>query len=184
MRRFGVIVAAMLGVAAAPAPALANHGTTCTYTSGQAVVVPVPGTGVVVYEGSGMSGQAAAAVGVCLYSPTSVGPDTIYGGTVEAGAGAPAGGPGAYAIVDGDNNNVDTTGTSDGYVGVSNFETSPPKGSCNAGSGTGTNSGGCFEIPPVAPPLPIPLIACGNTSGNTWDAGTRDGCRLSDFYPF
>jgi hypothetical protein len=176
MKRFGLVLAAVAAVAALPATASANHGTTCSYTSGQAVVVPVPGTGVVVYEGSGMSGQATAAVGVCDYSPTVVGPVTVAGGTVEAGAGTPSGGPGAYAIVDGDNANVDPTGQGDGYIGVSNFETGT-KGDCNGG-GTGTNSGGCFEIKTVTPPLPVPLLACGNTSGNTWDGTGRDGCAI------
>jgi hypothetical protein len=170
----------ILVVAAIPATASANHGTTCSYTSNQALVVPISGTGVVVYAGGGMSGQAVA-VGACDYSPTTVGPATFAGGTAEVGAGTPAGNPGAYAIVDGDNANVDSLGASDGYVGVSTFETGA-KGNCEGG-GTGTNSGGCFEAPGLTPPLPIPLIVCGNTNGNTWDAAPADGCNLRDFYP-
>jgi hypothetical protein len=178
MKRFGLVLAAVAAVAALPATASANHGTTCDYTSGQAVTVPPGSTGpIVVYEGNGMSGQALAAVGVCVYSPTTVGGVTVAGGTVEAGAGTPAGGPGAYAIVDGDNaNQGDPTGSGDGYIGVSNFETGA-KGNCDGG-GTGTNSGGCFEIKNVTPPLPVPLLACGNTSGPTWDNTGRDGCAI------
>jgi hypothetical protein len=177
MKRFGLVLAAAAAVAALPATASANHGTTCDYTSGQAVVVPVPGTGVVVYEGSGMSGQALAAVGVCVYSPTTVGGVTGVGATVEAGAGTPAGGPGAYAIVDGDNANQGDPagGVADGYIGVSNFETGA-KGNCDGG-GNGTNSGGCFVIRNVTPPLPVPLLAC-DLSGTSWDNTGRDGCAI------
>jgi hypothetical protein len=125
-----------------------------------------------------MSGDALAAAGVCIYSPTSAGGVTAAGGTAEVGAGTPAGGPGAYAIVDGDNANAgDPTGSGDGYIGVSNFENTPPKGNCDGG-GAGTNSGGCFEIKNVTPPLPVPLLACGNTTGNTWDGASRDGCAI------
>ena len=167
-----------------PPPTSTGHGTTCDYTSSQTPLVSVfepNGTrSVVVYEGSGMSGQATAAVGVCYYSPRIAGPVTFAGGTVEAGGGTPAGGPGGYVIFDGDNANVDPFGASDGYYGVSNFETGT-KGNCDGG-GFGTNSGGCFEFENVAPPLPVPLMACGNTGGNTWDSTGHDGCSVLEIW--
>lgn len=179
MRRIAILGAVAMAIAI-PGSASASHGTTCDYTSTQTQLVNAGG--VVVYEGSGMSGQATAAVGACAYAPTDLGPaGSFAGGTAEVGAGTPAGGPGAYAIVDGDNANADALGYSDGYVGVSNFETSPPKGGCD--TGTGTNSGGCIGIKPLGVETPAALapaliVACGNTSGNTWDSAGRDGCAV------
>ena len=182
MRKIGLI-AAVLAAAVIPATAGATvpyDGSGCDYTDQQTAV---GAGGVTAYEGSGQTGQATAAVGACTYSATGtqLGPVTFHGGSVEAGVGTPVGGPGGYAIVDGDNQNTgDPTGSSDGYIGVSNFETSPPKGDCTSGSGT--NSGGCFELKSVqglpAVTLPIPLIACGNTTGPTWDSAGRDGCAI------
>jgi hypothetical protein len=136
---------------------------------------------VVVYAdtngGSGMSGSADLAAGVCaddLTAPT-VGFD---GGTAEAGEGTnPDGSPGVYAVVDGDNDNVDPQGQSDGYIGLSTYETGT-KGSCSGG-GTGTNSGGCIQVKGVTPEIIVPSpLVCGNTSGNTWDNTVRDGCAV------
>lgn len=179
MKRIAVLSAVAMVAAIIPASASAV-GTTCSYTSTQTQLVSAGG--VVVYEGSGMSGEATAAVGACAYAPTDLGPaGSFAGGTVEVGVGTPAGGPGAYAIVDGDNANADALGYSDGYIGVSNFETSPPKGGCD--TGTGTNSGGCIGIKPAgietpAALAPVLIVACGNTSGNTWASAGRDGCAV------
>jgi hypothetical protein len=182
VKRIGVVVAAVIGVIAVPGTAsAATDGTTCSYTSTQQLAVPIPGTGIVAYAdadgGSGMSGQANAAAGVCVYSPTTLPTGAFAGGTGEVGEGTSTGGlPGAYAVIDGSNANTDPQGASDGYAGVSNYETGTT-GNCSGG-GTGTNSGGCFEIKPTGVALPVPLLVCGNTSGDTWSNTVRDGCAV------
>lgn len=99
-----------------------------------------------------------------------------------AGTQAPVG---AYAIVDGDNDNKDQLGQGDGYFGVSNYETSwpptPPQPGCGgdgADHAGNSNSGGCVGLDAVPVPVPGVPIACGNTSGHTWSATTRDGCSI------
>ncbi|HEV2811662.1 MAG TPA: hypothetical protein VGW10_00305 [Solirubrobacteraceae bacterium] len=175
-RRVGA--AAVVAALALPAVAGAdvNNGNDCTYGQTEEVSVgTVPH--VVVYAGTGdagMTGTALVAGGVCtdglaIRTPVA----NLDGAAAEAGAGTPAGGPGGYAIADGDNANVDILGVSDGYAGLSTYETGA-RGSC-AGGGTGSNSGGCLEIKGIAS-LPVPAVACGNTSGNTWAASARDGC--------
>ncbi|HEV2811663.1 MAG TPA: hypothetical protein VGW10_00310 [Solirubrobacteraceae bacterium] len=171
-------MAAAVGALAVPATAGAdvNNGSDCTYaqseevtTGGAAPVVVYAGTG-----DAGMTGTALVAGGACangLNAATPIG--TLDGGAVEAGAGTPIGGPGAYAIVDGDNQNTDVQGQSDGYIGLSTYETGA-KGSCSGGGG-GSNSGGCLGADGVGQ-VPVPGVACGNTSGNTWVNTTRDGC--------
>jgi hypothetical protein len=198
MKRALILGAMAVGALAIPAsPALADHGSTCSYASGQAVTtgdVDPTGGEIVVYAGDGMSGSATAAAGACLNTNTAA--SDFEGGTGEAGAGISSDGlPGAYAIVDGDNDNVDPGSTSpadsqsDGYIGVSNFETGPrsdpvteaqqciASGPDQPANNGGTNSGGCVG-PDGGPFVPVPLVNCGNTSGNTWDATTRDGCSL------
>lgn len=179
MKRIGLIAAALSLVAlTGNAAAVPYDGTTCSYTSTATVAVPV-GPATVYAGGGGMSGAASAAAGVCVYDAAGVGAggNTFHGGSVEVGEGA----PGAYAVVDGSNQNTDPLGSGDGYVGVSTFETGT-KGNCDSGSGT--NSGGCLGIKPLGLELPVPLIVCGNTSGNVWadtqaGGGTgRDGCAL------
>jgi hypothetical protein len=172
------LIAAALSFAAltGTAGAVPYDGTTCSYASqpGSTAVSAGPAT---VYAGSGgMSGAAEVDAGACIYDAAGVG--GFHGGSAEVGEGT----EGAYAVVDGSNANTgDPTGSGDGYIGVSTFETGT-KGGCE--SGTGTNSGGCFGIKPLGLELPIPLIVCGNTSGNTWadtlaNNGTgRDGCAL------
>ena len=181
MKRISFVVAAALAALAVPATSGAdvNNGSDCSYavseevSSGNAApVVAYVGAG----GDAGMTGTALVAGGVCA-SGLAVGTPlgTLDGGAVEAGAGTPSGGAGAYVIVDGDNDNADVTGQSDGYIGLSNYETGI-KGSCTGG-GSGSNSGGCTGVDGVAS-APIPLIVCGNTSGNVWVATSRDGCSI------
>lgn len=208
MRRIAMVGAAVIAVAAIPAVAGAAtnppHGSGCGYTnSGPTGNTPIAGAGgVVVYDGTGMSGTpGTVAVGVCDDTGgTPIGPATFYGGSVEVGVNlsdgalAGVGGiPGAYAVVDGDDRNADPLGSGDGYAGVSNFEssgTTPPLvapqvgASCPAGSGT--NSGGCVGVKAIVTPVgttpsviaPVPLIVCGNTTGDDYDNAGRDGCEI------
>lgn len=137
--------------------------------------------------GPGTSGQADAAVGACVNAGAQ-GDGSVadqidfFGGLVEVGAGADGTGPtGVYGVIDGDDQNTAVSPQGGGYAGVSNFETSPPADECDGvdepfASG-GTNSGGCFTVRGVAF-LPVPLLACGNTTGPSWDAAGRDGCTI------
>jgi hypothetical protein len=172
---FSAVIAA--GVLAVPGMAAADtyDGSTCSYAADEQVSVPA-GPAVVYADASGndggMTGTATASAGVCANGVApAAGAD---GGTLEAGAGTPSGGPGAYAVLDGDNNNIDPL---DGYQGLSNYETGA-KGTCDSPPGSGSNSGGCLGVdggPSVALPSPW---ACGNSSGNTWANTTRDGCSI------
>jgi hypothetical protein len=81
---------------------------------------------------------------------------------------------GAYIVIDGDNANTDPL---DGYIGISNFETSSGNQNCQqGGGGGGSNSGGSFGVDgqPITQ-LPLPIV-CGNTSGDDYGNTTRDGC--------
>ena len=196
MRR-GFILAALAALAALPAAAsAANDGSTCSYTGSQDIHQSVGNATVYVDtsgNNGGMTGTAIVAAGACLDNGGTVGGGGLVfdGGTVEAGIGgtgnvagtqAPVG---AYGIVDGDNNNVDPLGQGDGYIGVSNYETSwPPAAPAQGCGGDGadhagnSNSGGCFGadlLPVVVPGVPV---ACGNTSGHTWSQTNRDGCSI------
>lgn len=182
MKRISFAILAAVAALAVPASAVAdtNSGRDCNYgkteeatTGNAAPVVVYVGTG-----DAGMTGTALVAAGACvdeLNVPVPGG--TFDGGAAEAGAGIPSGGPGGYVIVDGNDDNTDQTGQSDGYVGLSNYETGT-KGNCNEGSGTGTNSGGCFRLRPLGDDADVPLvpIACGNTTGPNWTTAGRDGC--------
>ena len=181
VKRLSFIILAALAAFAVPATAGAdtNDGSTCSYAVSEEVSTG-NATPIVVYAGTGgdagMTGTALVAGGACasgLAVGTPVG--TFDGGAVEAGAGTPTGGPGAYVIVDGDNDNADQSGQSDGYIGLSNYETGG-KGSCTGG-GSGSNSGGCAGVDGVGS-APIPLVVCGNSSGNIWVATSRDGCSI------
>lgn len=195
MRRV-LMAAALMALAAVPATATAaNDGSTCSYAGSQLVHVQSPtGSDTYVYAGgSGMTGTALVSAGACTNNNGTVILPTgrFDGGSVEVGAGgsgnvagvqAPIG---AYAIIDGDNENADPLGQSDGYIGVSNYETSwpptPPQSGCG-GDGTdhagNSNSGGCFGLDVLPVPIPGVPIACGNTSGHTWSATNRDGCSI------
>jgi hypothetical protein len=160
-------------------------------------------TGVTQYvQNGGGSTQAAVCVGGL---PTSAAGFT--GGAVAAGAttsngpnrlcsATPAGNtttplptiPGAYVIVDG--NDANTLSNSNGYIGVSNYESGgnsscPTFGSATTpnDSGGNTNSGGYVGVKqvngtPVGVYLPVPFVACGFTSGSYFGAAGRDGCAI------
>ena len=171
MKRFAIL-AALAAALVIPGSALAappSNGSDCSYTTTGAGPVGIQA------GPNGMPGDAGTAVGACLNNDPapSAGPFTFGGGSVEAGTGS----RGSYVIVDGDDQNADPSGQGDGYIGVSGYETGT-KGDCTADSGTGTNSGGCFALDALpGQTLPLP-IACGNTSGHTWTAATRDGCSI------
>lgn len=205
MRRSAIVMAVALGVLVIPGSALANHESSetapvnCGYATGQDVNSG-PGP-VVVYAdtaggNAGSSGQADTAAGACASGlGAGVSPLVLDGGIAEAGSGTAPGGSGSYAVIDGSNANQDPARQSDGYIGVSNFETGAndsssapqnPDGCSNDGSGS--NSGGCIgvlgnttDVPPgsnpgARPPVPTPI--CGNTTGNSWDNTVRDGCEV------
>jgi len=168
-----VLLAAALGLMALPAGAgAAANGSDCSYTT-----TGDPTAGVQAGPG-GTTGTATLAVGACVNAPTPA--NTFQGGAVEAGVGN---GTQAYAVIDGDNQNADP---GDGYMGLSNYETGSSQDSECSGTGPdqgaagSSNSGGCFGLdggPWVdLGVLPIPTPICGNSSGNTWNNTTRDGC--------
>lgn len=178
MKRFlaaGVVAAAIL----APMSAMASHGTGCGYTTTQDSKTPV-GNAVVYYDTSGSNGgtsrTADQAVGVCVSGAP-------VNGSAEAGHGANKGSSrsglrglltnGGYVIVDGDNLNPDPI---DGYIGVSNYETGSTNCTNNVNC-SGTNGGGEFG-PGGGPYAPYAPLACGNTTGPSWDGSRRDGCEV------
>jgi len=192
------IVAALTAALAMPATATAapRDGSSCSYT-GDGSETRVGNDTVAVYTGDGVTDQATVAAGACVNLDGAFAPggNRFDGGTAEAGAGTPAGGPGGYAVVDGDNDNLDQSGQngSQGYVGLSNFETGAARETCEPGtageSGSGTNSGGCLIVrdPTSSDPsspgddivgAPVPLLACGNDSGKQFEETTRDGCSI------
>ena len=77
--------------------------------------------------------------------------------------------PGFYAILQGQPGN--SAGPSNGYIGLSNYDSS------NAGGTGDTNSGGSIilnkQISIYGTPSPL---VCGATSGNNWNNTTREGC--------
>lgn len=217
MRRLTITTMA-LGALAAPSGAFADHGgnnQNCGYTAGSTFntgdVNPHPSQTLMIYaETAGNPPGTVAKVGVCHdFNGTVVaGPIRFDGGTVEAGVGEdPATGqgdpggtpnqPDLYAVVDGDDDNVDPWGQSDGYAGASNWETSNDRTTqqeCQAsgpdnGAAASSDSGGCVGIdggPWIYAPGDVPTPVCGNTTGNAWDgSGTqgahrRDGCSQPD----
>jgi hypothetical protein len=187
MRRTAIIAAAAaLGALAVPGSAVAQDAN-CAYASGTTVGF------VTVYaetapNQSGASGSADAAVGACADAAGALSDGTrrFDGGFVEVGTGDGGGtenGRGQYAVVDGDNQNADPSGQSDGYFGLSTYEEGANRAACpltgpqtqGDADGNDTNSGGCFGTDVGGVNLPLP-VACGNTSGNTWNATSRDGC--------
>ena len=172
-----MIMAVAAGALALPGSAAAqepgNTGNDCSYATNGAETDHTQSVGsgtVTVYAGSGgLTGGADLAAGACANNIDVAGFD---GGAVEAGTGD----AGSYAIVDGDNDNLDPQGQSDGYFGVSTYE-SGTTGSCGGG-GTGSNSGGCLGTDATGPITQESVIACGNTSGNTWNDTKRDGCSI------
>jgi hypothetical protein len=223
VRRPGLIVAMVLGalaVLAIPSSALAANS--CGYaTSGgnSALVGPLTvGSGTVtVYHGRGVTdptaGGSPTAAGVCADNVAPGPPgQSLDGGYAEVGAGedqatgdadpgAVSGQPDGYVVVDGSDDNSDPSGFSDGYAGVSNWETGttrtspsnctdPSDGQAGPDHGTAasSNSGGCEGVdngPWVYVGDDVPTPVCGNTSGDSWygssGQGTpdkRDGCSI------
>ena len=210
MRRLippAVVGVVALAAFALPSSALAESD--CTYAAGQDVsqTVPVGSATLTVYADAsgndgGITGTAPVAAGACV---DNVAPAAGFdGGLVEVGAGEDpaagaadpgliAGQPDAYAVIDGSDANSDPTGQSDGYVGLSNYETGGARtgdAQCTAsgpnnGAAASSNSGGCVGTdggPWVYMPGDLPTPVCGNITGNSFDgtgdegAGNRDGC--------
>jgi hypothetical protein len=192
IKKFAILAAVAVGVLAIPGTAAATHSSagnsTCTYAQNEPTSVTQGD--VTVYaettqDGSGSSGTADAAAGVCMNDETAP-TGGVQGGTLEAGAGSDstgaAGGDGAYVVLDGDDANPDPA---DGYQGLSNYETGGTTASCGTtaddGAAGSTNSGKCFG--PDGGPYTntqglVPGPMCGNTSGPTWDSTSRDGCSI------
>lgn len=176
----GAAVAHLAVALALPAAVSAN--TTCE----QAIAAPQyrqVGNTVYVYEDfgqAGMTGTAAVAAGVCVDNlPTQ---PHLHGGSVEAGVGDPGE---VYVIWDGDDANYLNTGVANGYWGVSSYETGTKDPDCaRTEEGTGSNSGGCVYYDSETPPLPVPLVVCGNYSGPRFEYTGRDGCDLSSAMPY
>jgi hypothetical protein len=202
MTRKFVSIGLSVGLAALALPSLstARGGSDCNYAAGQtftsvALVDEGPtGNQIYLYAGNGMAEDPSVwAVGACVNRTEPPSPNRLDGGTAEVGVTAKKGtpiadglAPGAYAVADGDNDNTFpviglAANDEQGYAGVSNVE-SGDKASCDGswGAGTGSNSGGCVGLPAPGQEFPIPLIVCGNTSGNQWESNARDGCNQND----
>ena len=170
MKRIAVFaaLAAFMMVLPAGASAEENCSDSDTELAGGTVGVThtVNGDG----EG-GLSDSAENAVGACV----DTGSGSFQGGAVEAGQGD----EGVYAVVDGDDANTLVSDQGGGYVGVSTFEDGDQETACDQGdtTGSGTNSGGCFAVRDRLAVAGVPL-ACGNTTGKSWDASSRDGCTV------
>jgi hypothetical protein len=196
-----IAVFAALAASIMVLPTTSSARTDCTYTTTGAV--PVGGTGISVGVQAGpggTTGAAEAAVGACVDAGSAGANgepgDAIgfYGGYVEAGAGLTegvinpggAGGvgpitglPGAYGVVDGDDDNTFVSAQGGGYAGVSNFESGTADPTCDgADGGTGSNSGQCLHIRDTVVAIPLVPLACGNTSGKSYHASGRDGCTV------
>ena len=211
MRKVGVIVAALASLAVLAIPSSALAESDCAYAAGQDVsqTVPIGTATVTVYadvsgNNGGTTGTAPIAAGACADNVAPAG--GFDGGLVEVGAGEDpasgaadpgliAGQPDAYAVIDGSDANNDPAGQSDGYVGLSNYETGGTRtgdaqctgGGPDQGSAGSSNSGGCLGTdggPWVYVPGDLPTPVCGNTSGNSFDGagdeglGNRDGCSI------
>lgn len=81
---------------------------------------------------------------------------------------------GAYAVIDGDDSN---TANLRGYGALSNNEEGGTEDCAQGNNGSNTNSGGSFGVDGVAT-APVPLIACGFTSGPDYGSTGRDGCYI------
>ncbi len=177
MKKYTLALAAVAAVLALPGAAWAqgnvNDGTTCSYAGDEQHKVAAGGA--IVYAdldgNAGMTGKAETAAGACA--------DGLpIGGAAEVANG----GEGTYAVIDGDNDNraTDPSDQSDGYFGISTFETGT-KSNCddNPSAAPSSNSGGCFGIKGVyqSNEDALPFV-CGNTSGNTYATTSRDGCLI------
>ena len=157
MKKVGLFAAVALGLLALPGAGVANQG--CN-------------NGTVYTSGGGLSGTAETVVGVCVN--TGTGP--FYGGTAEIGTGS----RGTYGVIDGDERNaLAPAGNDKGYAALSTYETGGKDTSCDGtDAGSGTNSGGCLWIKTLGVGAPVPLIACGSSSGPQFQAAGRDGCSI------
>ena len=169
MKRFVLFAALAASIMVLPASSSAR--TDCSTSDATQSVAGI--TVGVTAGGAGTTGQGTAA-GACVDGLSSVTPG-FDGGLVEAGTVA----GGVYAIVDGDDVNTAVSDQGGGYAGLSNAETGSPESSCNPFSddGSGTNAGGCLSVRGVIS-LPVPLLACGNSSGKSWENSQRDGCTI------
>jgi len=180
----------------------AGYTNNCSTAFGsQAVATEGP---VTVYEGTGRTGTSGTtAAGVCVAGPGETGglpvggdaevgvnPSNSYGVnyvTCPTGTATPPATngcmPGAYAVVDGSDNNPGVAGFAQGqgYIGVSNFDTGTSgdgqgnAGCANGPGNCGSNSGGATSVKGTGVVLPLPIV-CGDTSGTDWDNSNRDGC--------
>jgi hypothetical protein len=175
-------------VAASTAHAEVYNGRDCNYAKSQDVSLwgtPSDVGQVYVYEGSGMTGTAAASAGACAnLKPVPASVVTVEGGAVEAGA-SPTygrdpvsgayGGPGVYAVADGDNDNRGGGGfvpQPGSYFGVSNYDTCGGASTCY-----GSNPGGSFDqVSRFYYPLPLMLVCDGGSGGRTWSHDHDNGC--------
>jgi hypothetical protein len=169
LKRFAVFAALAASIMVLPASSSAR--TDCSTSDATQSVAGI--TVGVTAGGAGTTGQGTA-VGGCVDGLSSVTPG-FDGGLVEAGTAA----GGVYAIVDGDDTNTAVSDQGGGYAGVSNVETGGSPEACNPNTdtGSGTNSGGCLSIRNIAA-VPLPLLACGNSSGKSWENSQRDGCTI------
>lgn len=154
MKKYGLVLAASLGLLALPGSAVAVDD--CSYAGGGPAQV---------YTSGGATGGAL--LGACVNTGLPV-----DGGYVEVGQ---AGG-GSYAVIDGSDANP---ANGAGYAGLSSAETGGRDTTCNDNdTGSGTNSGGCLYVKPLNTGAPVPLIACGNSSGPDYTSASRDGCSI------
>lgn len=169
LKRIAVFAALAASIMVLPASSSAR--TDCSTSD---VTVPVGGVTVGVTAGGAGTTQQGTGVGACVDGLSSVTPG-FDGGLVEAGTAA----GGVYAIVDGDDANTAVSDQGGGYIGLSNVETGSPESSCNPNTddGNGTNAGGCLSVRNVIS-VPVPLLACGNSSGKSWENSQRDGCTV------
>jgi hypothetical protein len=204
IRPLAIIFGSVLGVSGlaltAPSTALASYvGGACSsnnfHASPVADAAPVHVYAGTTPNGSGRTGTADAAAGVCIDDTAVPGTAGTAGGDFEVGANttshgvnyvtcptaANGCGPGVYAILDGSDNNYCPGGfcNGKGYAGISNYET----GAAQEGQGStpcstcSSNSGGAIGVDQNRATINGPFpIACGNTSGNDWDSTNRDGC--------
>jgi hypothetical protein len=151
-----IALLAVVGAGLLVVPGTATARTDCGYAGGGPAQV---------YTSGGVTGDAL--VGACLDTNTAV-----DGGYVEIGNGS----RGTYAVVDGSDSNPSNAA---GYGALSTYEAGSKDTSCDGvDSGSGTNSGGCLWIKALNLGAPVPLIACGLTSGPDYAAASRDGCSI------
>jgi hypothetical protein len=171
-----LIVAIALGALVVAAPAAARvSGSNCDYadntSSGfdqsRSVGSDALGDQVWVYLGRGVSGDAdITAVGACANlagTPLTLGADRFEGGTAEAGVSVDDGVVGTPAWTPPAGPTIPST-----QVGPTTRPSRPPASTASASSTSRSLNS-----------MPVPLIVCGNTSGNEFESTARDGCFIS-----